>query len=213
MYQFIKPFLDKKCLFFEEYGTFNFYLCILEWHFVNMFYDIIFAMEDMMQIHAFVTKPIHAIDIKTIPQSQKKLMLLIYRSAHLHITVSSFKSVNSTKCSKIIASHTTVLSTSLGKTVFAWPFILNENILFWLTISYQKPFVFSVSVVCSQILTLKLNLRPNIGLTYAISIVKWYFEIFVLENIFLCWIWILDVSQQYFENFRAQLFKANDIVS
>ena len=28
------------------------------------------------------------------------------------------------------------------KDVFAWRFILNENILFWLTISYQKPFVF-----------------------------------------------------------------------
>ena len=37
---------------------------------------------------------------------------------------------------------TTVLSTYLGKTYFAWRFILNENILFWLTISYQKPFVF-----------------------------------------------------------------------
>ena len=37
-------------------------------------------------------------------------------------------------------STSTVLSTSLGKTFFAWRFILNENILFWLTISYQKPF-------------------------------------------------------------------------
>ena len=41
-------------------------------------------------------------------------------------------------------------------------FILNENILFRLTISYQKPFVVSLSVFCSQILTQKLNLRPNI---------------------------------------------------
>ena len=31
----------------------------------------------------------------------------------------------------------TVLSTSLGKMFFAWRFILNENILFWWTISYQ----------------------------------------------------------------------------
>ena len=38
------------------------------------------------------------------------------------------------------------------------------------TVSYQKPFVFSVSVFCSQIFTLKLNLWPKIGLTYAISI-------------------------------------------
>ena len=63
-------------------------------------------------------------------------------------------------------------------------FILNENILFWLTISNQKPFVFSVSVFCSQIFTVKLNLRPKIGLTYTISIVKWFFGVFVYENIF-----------------------------
>ena len=100
---------------------------------------------------------------------------------------------------------TTVLLTSLGKTFFAWCFILNENILFWLTISYLKPFVCSVSVFDSQVCTLKLNLRPKIGLTYAISIVKWFFGIFVLGNIFftfLCWIWITDVSQQHCENFR-----------
>ena len=41
-------------------------------------------------------------------------------------------------------SHTTVLSTSLGKMFFAWRLILNENVSFWLTISYQKLFVFSV---------------------------------------------------------------------
>ena len=41
---------------------------------------------------------------------------------------------------------------------FAWRFILNENILFWLTSSDQKPFVFSVSVFYSQIFILKLNL-------------------------------------------------------
>ena len=67
---------------------------------------------------------------------------------------------------------TTVLSTSLGKTFFAWRFTLNENILFCLTISYQKPFVFYVSVFCSQIFTQKLKLRPKVGLTFAISIVK-----------------------------------------
>ena len=68
--------------------------------------------------------------------------------------------------------HFTVFLTSLGKTFFAWRFILNENILFWLTISYQKSFVFPVSVFCSQLFALKLNLRPKVGLTYAISIVK-----------------------------------------
>ena len=56
----------------------------------------------------------------------------------------------------------TVLLTSLGKTFFAWHFIL----------TYQKPFVFSISVFCSKIFTLKLNLRLKVGLTYAISIVK-----------------------------------------
>ena len=81
-------------------------------------------------------------------------------------------------------THATVLSISLGKTIFAWRFILNENILFWLTISYQKSFVFSVSVFCSQISTQNLNLRPKIGLTYAIFIVKGFFEAFVQEDIF-----------------------------
>ena len=79
----------------------------------------------------------------------------------------------------------TVLSTSLGKTFFAWRFILNENILFWLTISYQKPFVFSASVFYFQIGTLKLNLSPEIGLTYAISIAKWFFWNFCLSKYFL----------------------------
>ena len=64
------------------------------------------------------------------------------------------------------------------KDAFAWRFILNENILFWMTISYQKPFVFSVSVFYFQICTQKLNLWPKIGLTYAIFIVKWFFGFF-----------------------------------
>ena len=53
-------------------------------------------------------------------------------------------------------------------------FVLNEDtcILFLLTASYQKPFVFSDSVFSSQIFTVKLNLRPKNGLTYANSIVK-----------------------------------------
>ena len=78
----------------------------------------------------------------------------------------------------------TVQLTSLGKTFFARRFILNEDILFWLAISYQKPFVFSVSVFCSQICTLKLNLVPKIGLTYASSIVKWFFLNFYLRIYF-----------------------------
>ena len=43
------------------------------------------------------------------------------------------------------------LLTSLGKM-----FLL--GVLFYMKIFYQKPFVFSVSVFCSQIFTLKLNL-------------------------------------------------------
>ena len=109
-------------------------------------------------------------------------------------------------------THATVLSTSLGKTIFAWRFIWNENILFWLTISYQKPFVFSVSVFCSQISTQKLNLRSKIGLTYAIFIVKDILN-FLSTKIFftvLCWISITDVSQQFCENLKkneAELFE------
>ena len=44
--------------------------------------------------------------------------------------------------------------------------------MFLLTISYQKLFVLSVSVLYSQICTLKLNLRIKISLTYTLSIVK-----------------------------------------
>ena len=105
----------------------------------------------------------------------------------------------------------TVLLTSLGKTFFAWCFILNEYILFWLTISYQKPFVFSVSVFCSQIYTLKLNLSPKVGLTYAISIVKWFFEMFVLVNIF--YLFLLNLNYWCFTTilwkFQKKMNKQN----
>ena len=72
-----------------------------------------------------------------------------------------------------------------GRRFFAWPVILNENILFWFTVSYQIPYVFSVSVFCSQIRTLKLNLQPKIGLTYAISIVKQFSGLFCPSKYFL----------------------------
>ena len=94
--------------------------------------------------------------------------------------------------------RTTVLSTSLGKTFFAWRFILNENILFWLTISNQKPFVFSVSVFCSQIFTVKLNLQPKIGLTYAIYS-KVIFWSFCLRKYFLL----------FFAEFKLLIFHNN----
>ena len=58
---------------------------------------------------------------------------------------------------------TTVLSTSLQDRFFTWCFILNGNIDFWLTVSYQKPFIVSVHVLCFQIFTAKLILWPKNG--------------------------------------------------
>ena len=85
-----------------------------------------------------------------------------------------------------------MLSASLEKTLFAWCFILNGIIDFRLTISYQEPFVFTVSLLCFQIFTVKLILRPKMGLTHAISIVNWIFGILLLENIFCFFLWILN---------------------
>ena len=81
---------------------------------------------------------------------------------------------------------------------FKWKyFVLSDYIL-------SEPFVFSVFVFCSQICTLKLNLWTKIGLTYAISRVKWFLEFLIKKIVFkfLCRIWIIDISQQYCENFR-----------
>ena len=75
-----------------------------------------------------------------------------------------------------------MLTPSLGKTFFAWRFILNENLDFLLTMSYQKLFVFSLSLLCFQVFIVKLILGPKTGLTYAISIVNCLLEI-LLENI------------------------------
>ena len=96
---------------------------------------------------------------------------------------------------------------------FGWRFIINENILFWLTVSYQKPFVFSVSMFCVLFSNIypKLNLRPKVCLPNTISIVNWFLE-FLSKKIFftfLCWIWIIDASQQYCENFRKNMNKQN----
>ena len=81
---------------------------------------------------------------------------------------------------------------------FSWHFILNENILFWLTIIYQKPFIFSVSEFCSQIFILKLNLCLNISLTYAISIVQWILAFFLRKYILL-----------FFPDFKLLMFHNN----
>ena len=54
--------------------------------------------------------------------------------------------------------------------------------------------------------TLKWNLRPKIGLIYAISIVKWFLEFCLRKYFFFLFffglIWIIDISQQHCENFR-----------
>ena len=55
-------------------------------------------------------------------------------------------------------------------------FILNDNILFWSTISYHKLFVFSVYLFCSHIYS-KIKFTTKI-LTSVISIVKWFFCFF-----------------------------------
>ena len=94
----------------------------------------------------------------------------------------------------------TVLSTALRKTVFAWRFILNENILFRLNISYQKLFVFSVSVFLFS------NIYPKIKFmaknwsdlcTFYSKVIFWnfclrkYFLLFFPEFESLCFTTIL----------------------
>ena len=57
---------------------------------------------------------------------------------------------------------------------------------------------------CSQNFYPIIKLTAKNCLNYTISIVKWFFFfIFVRVNIFLLWwIWIVDISRQYCENFR-----------
>ena len=81
---------------------------------------------------------------------------------------------------------------ALRLTFFAWHFILNGIINFWLTISYQGPFVFTVSLLCFQIFSVNLILWPKMGLTHSVSRVMWSFGIFLLENIFCFSLWILN---------------------
>ena len=56
-----------------------------------------------------------------------------------------------------------------------------------LTISYQKPFIVSVSVLSFRIFTAKFNSWPKTGLTYSISVVNWIFGIFFfIKKSILC---------------------------
>ena len=68
-----------------------------------------------------------------------------------------------------------------------------------MAISYQKPFVISVSAFCFQIFTLTLNLRPKIGLTNANSTVKRFFFYFLSKKIFLL----------FFAEFKLLMFHNN----
>ena len=76
-----------------------------------------------------------------------------------------------------------------------WPYLIRNHLSFLCLCFVLQKF------------TIKLNLGPKIGLTYAVSIVKrfLYKKIFFT---FLCWIWITYVSQHYCENFE-QINKQN----
>ena len=84
-----------------------------------------------------------------------------------------------------------MLLTSLGQTFFAWRFILNGNIDYGSTISYQDPFVFTVSLLCLQLF--------KMDLTHAISIVNWIFGFFISKHFSL-----------FFMDFKLLIFR-NDI--
>ena len=95
----------------------------------------------------------------------------------------------------------TVLSTSLGKTFLAWHLISNENILFWLTISYQKPFFSCFCVLFS-------NSYPKIKLT-----VKHWSDLcnFYSKVLFLFTFWLRNYFIFFFIDFEL-LMSHNNIV-
>ena len=55
----------------------------------------------------------------------------------------------------------------LLKDVFAWRFILNDNVSFWLTISFPEPFVCFYALFSNTVFTVKLILMQKMSLTYA----------------------------------------------
>ena len=99
----------------------------------------------------------------------------------------------------------------IWKDVFTWRFILNKTILFWLTISYQEPFIFFVSALCLQIFAVKLILRREMRLTYAFTMINciffnffiWFFFSFFFHSMILnnwCFITILWKFQKLWTN-------------
>ena len=77
---------------------------------------------------------------------------VLYRTREYYHDVLTSCSTASVGCSsknmwvRLFWQCSTVLSTSLGISFFPRRFILNETILFWLTMYYPKPFVLSVCV-------------------------------------------------------------------
>ena len=84
---------------------------------------------------------------------------------------------------------------------------------FWLTTSYQKPFVFSVSLCSFSNIYPKIKFTPNNWSDLRNFYSKALFGNFCLKYyyffFFFCWIWITDVSQQYCENVRKKLNMRN----
>ena len=85
-----------------------------------------------------------------------------------------------TKKEKIIIEIIFLISPWKCVMVFVWNRLSEINIYCAfdipqkdVSISYQKPFVISVPVLCFQIIIAKLILWPKVGLTCAISIVNW----------------------------------------
>ena len=93
----------------------------------------------------------------------------------------------------------TVLSTSFGKTFYAWCFILNENIFFWLTVSYQKtichfPFL---CFVLKYLTLIKLMAKNWSGLC------KWFF--------WKVWLWNIYIFLFFFAEFELLTFHNNTV--
>ena len=64
---------------------------------------------------------------------------------------------------------------------------------------YQKVFMFfCFFFFCSQVFIFILNIWPNIGLTYAISIAKGFFNCYLKQH----FLHIIVFSRQFCENFR-----------
>ena len=80
-----------------------------------------------------------------------------------------------TVSSPVRGHNPTVVSTSLEKTFFAWRSVLNENVLFSLTISIRNHLSFLFLRFVAKHLLKNYFYVQKIGLTYVISTVSWIF--------------------------------------